>query len=69
MSVYKMSEVVGTSADSFADATRSAVERASRNLRNVSWFEVKEMRGTVKDGKVAEFQVKVCIGFRLEDQA
>jgi len=67
MSVYKMVEVVGTSKESFADATRHAVERASSTLRNVSWFEVKEERGTVKEGKVNEFQVKVAVGFRLED--
>ncbi|NDD30851.1 MAG: dodecin domain-containing protein [Proteobacteria bacterium] len=67
MSVYKMSEIVGTSKESFADATRVAVERASKTLRNLSWFEVKEQRGTVKDGQVAEFQVKLAVGFRLDD--
>jgi flavin-binding protein dodecin len=67
MSVYKMTEIVGTSTESFAHATKTAVERAAKTLRNVSWFEVKEERGTVKDGQVAEFQVKICVGFRLDD--
>jgi len=66
MSVYKMAEVVGTSKESFENAVRQAVERASDTLRNIGWFEVKEMRGLVKEGKVEEFQVKVSIGFRLE---
>ena len=33
----------------------------------MSWFELKEQRGTVKDGTVGEFQVKLAIGFKLED--
>ncbi|MBM3776595.1 MAG: dodecin domain-containing protein, partial [Acidobacteria bacterium] len=52
MSVYKMAEVVGTSKESFENAVRQAVERASDTLRNIGWFEVKEMRGLVKEGKV-----------------
>lgn len=67
MSVYKLTEVVGTSKESFADATRSAIRRASKTLRGTSWFEVKEMRGTIKDGDVDEYQVKVAIGFKLDD--
>jgi flavin-binding protein dodecin len=67
MSVYKMTEIVGTSKENFADATRIAIERASQTIRNIGWFEVKEERGLVKDGKVSEFQVKLSIGFRLDD--
>ncbi len=67
MSVYKMTELVGTSPESFADATRTAIERASKTIRNIGWFEVTEQRGMVKDGKVSEFQVKLAIGFKLED--
>jgi flavin-binding protein dodecin len=67
MSVYKLTEVVGSSKESFAEATRSAVKRAAKNLRGTSWFEVSEMRGTIKDGNIDEYQVKVKIGFKLED--
>jgi len=67
MSVYKLTEVVGTSKDSFADATRGAVKRASKNIRGASWFEVSEFRGTIKDGDIDEYQVKVKVGFKLED--
>ena len=65
--VFKKSEVVGTSAKSFADATNNAVARAARTVRNMSWFEVVEMRGSIKDGKVNQFQVTVKIGFHLDD--
>ena len=63
---YKLVEIVGTSAGSFAEAVSSGVERASKTLRNIDWFEVTEMRGRVSNGKVAEFQVKMKLGFRLD---
>ena len=66
-SVYKMVEIVGTSKDSFAKAVAKGVERASKNLRNLDWFEVTEMRGRIEKGKVAQYQVKIKVGFRLED--
>lgn len=66
MSVYKKIEVVGTSPTSFADATRAAVEEAAKTMRHMSWFEVVEQRGAIRDGKVTEFQVTLRIGFRLE---
>jgi flavin-binding protein dodecin len=66
MAVYKKIEIVGTSPVSFAEATRVAVEEASKTVRNMSWFEVAEQRGAVKDGKVLEFQVTLRIGFRVE---
>lgn len=64
--VYKKIEVVGTSKTSFADATRVAVEEAAKTVKNTSWFEVAELRGAIKDGKVSEFQVTVRIGFKIE---
>lgn len=66
MSVYKKSEIVGTGA-SVDEAIRNALARASKTLRNLSWFEMQEVRGTVKDGQVGEFQVTVKVGFRLDD--
>ncbi len=63
---YKKIEIVGTSPVSFADAVKNAVADASRTVRNMNWFEVVEMRGSLADGKVAEFQVTVRIGFKLE---
>ena len=67
MAVYKMTELVGTSSVGFEDAIREAVERASKTIRHIGWFEVKEQRGLVKDGKVVEFQIKVQIGFRVDE--
>ena len=64
---YKLVEIVGTSADSFAKAVANGVERASQSLRNLDWFEVIEMRGRIAGGRVAQYQVKIKVGFRLED--
>ncbi len=65
--VYKLVEIVGTSKESFAKAVAAGVERASETLRHIDWFEVTEMRGRVEKGKVAQYQVKMKVGFRLED--
>jgi flavin-binding protein dodecin len=64
---YKLIELVGVSEKSIQEAVRNAVARASRTVKNVDWFEVTEVRGLVKSGKVSEFQVKVKIGFRVLD--
>jgi dodecin len=66
MSSYKKIEIVGTSPNSYADATRAAIDEAGQTVRHMSWFEVVEQRGAIRDGKVTEFQVTLRIGFRLE---
>jgi len=64
--VYKKVELVGTSPVSFAEAVKVAVEEAAKTIRHMDWFEVVEERGRIKDGKVAEFQVTINVGFKLE---
>jgi len=66
MAAYKKIEVVGTSSESIAEAVRAAVAEAGKTVRNMSWFEVAEVRGAIKGGKVSEFQVTVRIGFKVE---
>ena len=44
----------------------NAIARAGKNLHNLDWFEVVETRGHLKDGKIAHWQVKIKIGFRLD---
>lgn len=65
--VYKLVEIVGSSATSTDDAIRNAIDRASKSIRHMDWFEVTETRGHITDGKVAHYQVKLKIGFRLEE--
>lgn len=64
---YRVTEIVGTSADSVQQAIRNGVTRASQTLRNVEWFETTEIRGHVVDGEVGHFQVTMKVGFRLEE--
>jgi hypothetical protein len=63
--VYKIIEVVGSSPTSIEDAIEGAVTRAAATVRDIRWFEVKETRGHVEDGKVAHYQVTLRIGFTL----
>lgn len=64
--VYKLVELAGSSTVSVDDAIRNAVETASKTLRHLDWFETTEIRGHIADGKVAHYQVKLKVGFRLE---
>ena len=64
--VYKVIELVGSSSKGLDDAIGNAVTRASKTLKNLDWFEVIETRGHIENGKVAHYQVKLKIGFRLE---
>ncbi|MEA2384987.1 MAG: dodecin [Solirubrobacteraceae bacterium] len=65
--VYSISEIVGTSPDGLEPAIRNAISRAGRTLRNLDWFEVGEIRGYIGDGGIDHFQVRLKIGFRLDD--
>ncbi|WP_395665290.1 dodecin [Methylocella sp.] len=65
--VYKIVELAGSSTESIDDAIRVAVERASASLRNLRWFEVVETRGHIDGGKVRHFQVKLKVGFTLDE--
>ncbi|HZP45293.1 MAG TPA: dodecin [Candidatus Binataceae bacterium] len=62
---YKIVDVVGVSEDSIHQAVRNALTKAQQTLRNIDWFEVKNIRGAVH-GAELQFQVEVRIGFRLE---
>jgi flavin-binding protein dodecin len=64
---YKLVELVGTSDESYADATKKAVHRASQTLRGLGWFQVTELRGLIQDGEISEYQATAKIGFRLLD--
>jgi len=63
---YKVIELVGTSPLSFAEAVKSAVAEASKTVRHMDWFEVVNERGSIVEGKVAEFQVTLKVGFKIE---
>jgi flavin-binding protein dodecin len=64
---YKLIEIVGVSDESYSEATKNAITRASETLRGLGWFEVAELRGLIRDGQISEYQVTLKVGFRLEE--
>ena len=67
--VYSVSEVVGSSSESIDDAIKGAISRASKTLHNLDWFEVLEIRGRIDDEARCHFQVRVKVGFRLDERS
>ncbi|MFT4395195.1 dodecin [Gordonia lacunae] len=64
--VYRVIEVVGSSASGTDDAIRNAIARASATVNHLDWFEVTETRGHIEDGQIAHFQVTLKVGFKIE---
>ena len=67
--IYKMVELVGTSSTGIEDAVQNALTLASNTVRNMRWFQIVETRGNIENGKVAQWQVTLKVGFTLESQA
>lgn len=67
--VYRVTEIVGSSEEGIEDAIEVAVGRAAKTLRNLAWFEVAEVRGHIANGEISHYQVKLKLGFRLEEGA
>jgi dodecin len=67
MTIARVTEVTASSKNSFEDAVRNGVERASKTLKNVSSAWVKDQDVSVKNGKVTEYRVKLKITFVLEE--
>jgi dodecin len=62
---YRKLEVVGCSSESIEKAVETAVFAASKEIKGISWFEVNETRGAVRDGKPVEWQVTITVGGKL----
>lgn len=65
--VFKVVELAGQSEKSLDDAIRSALERANKTIHGVRWFQVMDTRGHVENGRVAQWQVVLKVGFGLDD--
>lgn len=65
-SVYKIIELVGTSPDSWEEAARTAVERASKTLRDLRIAEISKLDMRVENGKVTEYRARVNLSFKYE---
>jgi flavin-binding protein dodecin len=66
MSVARVSEISATSPQSFEDAIRQGLERATRTLRGVTAAWIKDQRVKLRDGQIQEYQVNMEVTFVLE---
>ena len=63
---YRVTEVIGTSTESWEDATRHAVETAAKSLRDLRVGEVVKLDVTVEDGHITHYRARVNISFKYE---
>ena len=65
-SVYRVTELVGTSTESWEKAAQAAIETAGHTLRDLRVAEVVKLDLTVEDGKVARFRTRLNLSFKYE---
>lgn len=64
--VFKQIEITGTSSKSVSDAIETAVAKAARSLQGMRWFELTEVRGSIEDDQVQQYQASIKVGFKLD---
>jgi dodecin len=64
--VYKLIELTGTSTKSIEEAVNNALKRAGKTIKNLSWFEIVETRGSIEKNQVNQWQVTIKVGFAVE---
>lgn len=67
MSVLKVVEILSSSSESWEDATKKAVEKASETLKEIRSVYIQEQSATVRDGKILEFRVNIKLTFEVID--
>jgi dodecin len=65
-SVYRVTELVGTSSTSWEAAAKSAIETAAKSLRDLRVAEVVRQDVSIEDGKVASYRVRLNVSFKYE---
>jgi len=65
-SVYRVTEVIGTSAQSWEDAARNAVQTAAGTLRDLRIAEVVKLDVKIESGKVVEYRTRLQLSFKYE---
>jgi dodecin len=65
-SIYRVTEVIGTSSTSWEEAAKNAVETAAKTLRDLRVGEVEKLDLTIEDGHVSQYRAKVSISFKYE---
>ncbi|AKS43132.1 dodecin [Wenzhouxiangella marina] len=65
--VYKQIKLTGSSPEGIEQAIANALDRASKTVKHMRWFEVVDTRGQIEKGRVAHWQVTIEVGFTLDD--
>ena len=65
-SIYRVTQVIGTSPTSWEEAAKNAVETAAATLRDLRVGEVEKLDLTIEDGRVALYRARVSISFKYE---
>ncbi|MSO41970.1 MAG: dodecin domain-containing protein [Solirubrobacterales bacterium] len=65
-SVYRVTEVVGVSSDSWEQATKSAVAAVGESVRDLRVAEVIRQDVTIEDGKISGFRIRLGVSFKYE---
>jgi flavin-binding protein dodecin len=66
-SIYKIIELVGTSKTSWEDATKSAIAKASKTLRDLRVAEVTKLDVVIEDGQAVAYRARLTVSFKYED--
>ena len=64
--VYRVTEVIGTSSNSWEDAARNAVKVASKSLRDLRIAEISKLDVKIEDGKVTQFRARLALSFKYD---
>ena len=65
-SVYRVTEVIGVSSDSWEAAAKNAVETAAKTVRGLRIAEVVRQDVAIEDGAIANYRVRLAISFKYE---
>ncbi|MES2595295.1 MAG: dodecin [Verrucomicrobiota bacterium] len=66
-SIYKLTELTGTSSVSMEDAVTKALKCAYESVKTLSWFQVVDTRGSIANGAVEQWQVTLKVGFKVDE--
>ena len=64
--VYRVTEVIGTSANSWEDAARNAVNTAAGSLRDLRIAEIEKLDVRIEEGKIVQFRARLALSFKYD---